>query len=72
MYNEEKILKYSSWNDHIGDQCGPYQDHSIRCFAYVAKDGFCLRANTLASFCELNRQVSFQFNEYNFLGKIQT
>jgi hypothetical protein len=58
MANEETILKYSSWSDHRGDLRGPYQDQSIRCFAYVAKNGFCLRANTLPSYCELNRQVS--------------
>lgn len=55
---EEKIRSYSSWNDHRGDLRGPYQDHCIRCFAYVAKEGFCLRANTLNNYCELNRQVT--------------
>ncbi|KZS11757.1 translation initiation factor eIF-2B subunit gamma [Daphnia magna] len=54
---EERIRSYSAWNDHRGDLRGPYQDHAIRCFAYVAKEGFCLRANTLNNYCELNRQV---------------
>lgn len=54
---EERIRNYSVWNDHRGDLRGPYQDHNIRCFAYVAKEGFCLRANSLSNYCELNRQV---------------
>lgn len=59
---EERIRNYSSWNDHRGDLRGPFQDHNIRCFAYVAKEGFCLRANTLNSYCELNRQVIKRWN----------
>lgn len=55
---EERIRSYSAWNDHRGDLRGPYQDHNIRCFAFVAKEGFCQRANTLNSYCELNRQVN--------------
>lgn len=54
---EETIRNYSAWNDHSGNLRGPYQDHTIRCFAYVAKEGFCLRANTLSTYCEINRQV---------------
>ncbi|XP_046654405.1 translation initiation factor eIF-2B subunit gamma-like [Daphnia pulicaria] len=59
---EEKIRSYSVWNDHRGDLRGPYQDHNIRCFAYVAKEGFCLRANSLSNYCELNRQVIKRWN----------
>lgn len=54
---EEKIQSYSVWNDHVGDLKGPYQNQSIRCFAFIPKDCFCIRANTLSSYCELNRQV---------------
>lgn len=54
---DQRVREMSQWNDHRGNLLGPYQDHSIRCYAYVMKDGFCLRANTIASFCELNRQV---------------
>jgi len=51
------IQKASVWNDHYGDLRGPYQDQAIRCFAYVDKEGFCLRANTLLSYWEVNRQL---------------
>ena len=64
--DEEKIRQFSGWNDHCGDLRGPYQDQSIRCFAYVAKEGLCLRANTVSTYCELNRQVKFliKFSEF--------
>ena len=29
----------------------------IRCYAYVHEDGLCLRANSLVTYCEANRQV---------------
>jgi len=51
------IQEASLWNDHYGDLRGPYQDQTIRCFAYVDKEGFCLRANTLLSYWEVNRQL---------------
>jgi len=60
MENSEEVTNIreaSVWNDHYGDLRGPYQDQTIRCFAYVDKEGFCLRANTLRSYWEVNRQV---------------
>ena len=33
------------------------QRDEIRCYACVVDDGFCVRANTLASYDEANRQV---------------
>lgn len=59
---DRKVREMGAWNDHRGNLSGPYQDHSIRCYAYVVKDGFCLRANTLSSYCELNRQASCSLN----------
>lgn len=29
----------------------------IRCFAFVVQEGFCIRTNTLAAYCEMNKQV---------------
>ena len=57
LEEKERIKNYSSWNDHRGHLRGPFQDHNIRCYAFVAKEGFCQRANTLNNYCELNRQV---------------
>ena len=52
--------EYSSWNDHHGDLDECYHGDKIRCYAYIMDGGFCLRANTLLTYCEANRQVCNQ------------
>ena len=37
---------------------GGCEEDKLRCFVYMSSDCFCIRANTTASFCEANRQVS--------------
>jgi len=53
-----KLRELSLWNDHLGDSSPSYHNDNIRCYAHVVTDMFCMRGNTLAGFCELNRQLS--------------
>ena len=55
---DQQKLNLSSWNDHQGDMKGPYQNRSLKCFAYVLEGGTCLRANTMQAYTELNRQIT--------------
>jgi len=53
LKNEDSLAKsMSSGNDESDG------GNSIRCYGYVVKEGFCIRANNLVGFCEANRQVS--------------
>ena len=52
----ELSREYSSWPGHTAGNHGD----KIRCHAYVMDGGFCLRANTLLTYCEANRQVPRQ------------
>ena len=47
----------STWNDHQGDMDECYHGNKIRCYAYTSKGGLCVRTNTIALYCETNRQV---------------
>ena len=53
-----KAQHLSSWNDHIGDMKDAYRKRSLKCFAYIMEGGTCIRANTMQTYCELNRQMS--------------
>ena len=48
----------STWIDHRGDMQDCFHGDKIRCYAHVVTSGLCLRANTLVTYCEANRQVS--------------
>ncbi|XP_013410892.1 translation initiation factor eIF-2B subunit gamma isoform X2 [Lingula anatina] len=50
--------EYSSWNDHSGDMEGCYHGNKIRCYTHILNEGFLLRANTVATYCEANRQIA--------------
>jgi hypothetical protein len=53
------IRKLSSYNDHTGDMKPAYHDDPIRCYAFLApSDKFGIRANTVATYCDINRKVS--------------
>ncbi|XP_064605278.1 translation initiation factor eIF2B subunit gamma-like isoform X2 [Liolophura sinensis] len=57
----EKLAKeFSPWIDHSGDMADCYHGDKIRCYAYIQDGGFCVRANTLGTYCEANRQISRQ------------
>ena len=53
----KKARDLSSWNDHHGDMADCYHNSMIRCYAFTLSGGFCLRANSLVTYCEANRQV---------------
>ena len=48
----------SSWNDHHGDMAECYHGDKIRCYGYIQDGGLCIRANTISSYSESNRQVA--------------
>jgi len=50
--------RLSFWNDHTGDLKEAYHGRPLRCYAFIQETGSCYRANTLHSFCELNRQMA--------------
>ncbi|KAK6188198.1 hypothetical protein SNE40_004430 [Patella caerulea] len=52
-----QIIDLSTWIDHDGDMADCFHGESIRCYAHIQEEGFCIRANTLSSYCEANRQV---------------
>lgn len=57
--DKDKLAKeYSPWIDHTGDMADCFHGEKIRCYAYIQDGGFCVRANTLGTYCEANRQVS--------------
>ncbi|XP_067678308.1 translation initiation factor eIF2B subunit gamma-like [Haliotis asinina] len=51
------IEELSTWIDHDGDMADCFHGEDIRCYAYIQDTGFCVRANTLATYCEANRQI---------------
>ncbi|XP_077981499.1 translation initiation factor eIF2B subunit gamma-like [Glandiceps talaboti] len=51
------VREMSTWNDHTGDMEECYHGKNIRCYAHVMEEGFCIRANTLASYVEANRYM---------------
>uniref|UniRef100_A0A1B6BX82 Translation initiation factor eIF2B subunit gamma n=1 Tax=Clastoptera arizonana TaxID=38151 RepID=A0A1B6BX82_9HEMI len=64
-----KIKAMSSFNDHRGDQWGPYHEDLIKCYAYIApKTAFASRVNTLSEFCRVNREI---INQWPLLTKKQ-
>ncbi|XP_038056309.1 translation initiation factor eIF-2B subunit gamma-like [Patiria miniata] len=49
----------SSWNEHMGDMSDYYQHgDTLRCHTHIMENGFCIRANTVAAYCEANRQIT--------------
>ncbi|XP_022110388.1 translation initiation factor eIF-2B subunit gamma-like [Acanthaster planci] len=57
----KKARAMSSWNEHSGDMSDYYQHgDTLRCHTYIMDSGFCIRANTLAAYCEANRQIPQQ------------
>jgi translation initiation factor eIF-2B subunit gamma len=53
----DQAQRLSFWNDHTGDLKDAYYNRPLRCYAFVQETGSCFRANTLYSFCEINRQI---------------
>ena len=54
----DMIRKMSFYNDHSGDMAEVYHGDIVRCYAYVApSEQFGVRANTVASYCDVNRKV---------------
>lgn len=51
------IQQMSTWIDHTGDMEDCYHGDKIRCYAHVVSGGLCARTNTVASYCEINRQI---------------
>lgn len=45
----------SSWYDPRGQEA--VENDVIRCFTYIQSTGFCMRTNTIGTYCEANRQV---------------
>ncbi|XP_022319260.2 translation initiation factor eIF2B subunit gamma-like [Crassostrea virginica] len=52
-----EIRDMSSWNDHHGDMAECYHGDKIRCYGYIQDGGLCIRANTISSYSESNRQI---------------
>ncbi|XP_072024090.1 LOW QUALITY PROTEIN: translation initiation factor eIF2B subunit gamma-like [Amphiura filiformis] len=46
----------SSWSEY-GDSMSSASDNHIRCHTHIMQEGFCMRANTTAAYCEVNRQI---------------
>lgn len=57
-YLKKVSLEMSSWNDHWGTLDESYHGDHLRCYAYVNKEGFTVRANTLVGYMEANKQTS--------------
>ncbi|KAK3091820.1 hypothetical protein FSP39_022900 [Pinctada imbricata] len=53
----DEIRSMSTWIDHRGDMEDCFHCSKIRCYAYLQNEGVCLRANTLSSYSESNKQV---------------
>ncbi|XP_071799207.1 translation initiation factor eIF2B subunit gamma-like [Asterias amurensis] len=57
----KKVRTMSSWNEHTGAMSDYFQEgDTLRCHTYVMDSGFCIRANTMAAYCEANRQIPQQ------------
>lgn len=39
------------------------EDDRIGCYAFISQGGFCIRANTMAAYCEANRQIAARNEE---------
>lgn len=52
------IQNLSSWIDHTGDMEDSFHGNKIRCYAHIVKGGMCVRTNTVATYCEINKQVN--------------
>lgn len=50
----------STWVDHRGDMEDCYHDSDVRCYAHIVESGLVLRANSVVTYCEANRQVPKQ------------
>ena len=55
------IQDMSTWIDHKGDMEDCFHGDKIRCYAYTVTGGLCVRTNTVATYCETNRQVQINF-----------
>jgi len=53
----QQVREMSTWIDHTGDMADCFHGNKIRCYAYIQEKGFCVRANTVAAYCESNKQV---------------
>ncbi|XP_053394103.1 translation initiation factor eIF-2B subunit gamma-like [Mercenaria mercenaria] len=51
------IEDMSTWIDHTGDMEDCFHGDKIRCYAYTVMGGLCVRTNTVATYCETNRQI---------------
>ncbi|XP_041359479.1 translation initiation factor eIF-2B subunit gamma-like [Gigantopelta aegis] len=51
------VRDLSTWIDHEGDMEECFHGDNIRCYAYIQEEGFCVRVNTLGTYCEANRQI---------------
>ncbi|XP_060565446.1 translation initiation factor eIF-2B subunit gamma-like [Ruditapes philippinarum] len=51
------IQDMSTWIDHTGDMEDCFHGDKIRCYAYTVTGGLCVRTNTVATYCETNRQI---------------
>ncbi|XP_014673709.1 PREDICTED: translation initiation factor eIF-2B subunit gamma-like [Priapulus caudatus] len=52
----ERLGKEMSSSSRVGDIVAT--GSGIRCYAYITQDAFCVRTNTMAAYCEMNRQVT--------------
>lgn len=53
----QKIREMSTWIDHRGDMGDCFHDNTIRCYAHIQNEGFCVKANTIAAYNEVNKQI---------------
>ncbi|WAR22935.1 EI2BG-like protein [Mya arenaria] len=51
------IRDMSTWVDHRGDMEDCCHGDKIRCYAYTVTGSLCVRTNTIASYCETNKQI---------------
>ncbi|KAH3741886.1 hypothetical protein DPMN_048616, partial [Dreissena polymorpha] len=51
------ILDKTTWIDHTGDMEDCFHGDHIRCYAHIVTGGLCVRTNTVASYCETNKQI---------------
>ncbi|CAB3366266.1 Hypothetical predicted protein [Cloeon dipterum] len=57
---------YNGYNNHPDSTYGRYLDDRLRCFAIIAPSGSSFKVNTLASYCEVNRQILLAENWERF------
>ena len=53
----KQINDMSTWIDHHGDMEDCYHDNKVRCYAYIQKEGLCVRENTISAYAESSKQV---------------